>query len=318
MPRSRLGVAIVLPEPLRAEILGIRRAVGCPSLDTQPPHLTLVPPVNVRAEEIDDALTLVHAVCARKTSMTLRIGPIETFAPVSPVLYMGVHGPDVAQLTRLRSEVLAGPLYRRISYEYLPHVTVHEAADPELIAAGLVALAEYRQVAVLASVDVLRQDDDRVWRSLASFALGPETVRGRGGIEVSIRESRLMTPSARDLLEDDDRRRGRQTWVLEACRPDGTIVGTAGGFVDDDRCVVTTLLVEPNCRSMGIGNHLLTEILLLAAARSSGEVVIEVPGAVPAGETAGNEVGEWIAAWLLRRAFTRRTGVELVRRESDP
>lgn len=83
MPRSRLGIALVLPEPARSEVFGLRRALGCPSLNTQPPHVTLVPPVNVPEDDVAQSFELVRYVCMRTTSLTLRLGPIETFAPVS-------------------------------------------------------------------------------------------------------------------------------------------------------------------------------------------------------------------------------------------
>ena len=48
MVRRRLGVVLLVPEPAATEIQGLRRAVDDPALDSIPPHLTLVPPVNVR------------------------------------------------------------------------------------------------------------------------------------------------------------------------------------------------------------------------------------------------------------------------------
>ena len=76
MARSRLGVAIILPEPARTEVQALRRALGCPSLETQPPHITLVPPVNVRAEHIADVMAVARSAAASVDGpLRLRLGP---------------------------------------------------------------------------------------------------------------------------------------------------------------------------------------------------------------------------------------------------
>ena len=193
MARSRLGVAFVLEEPVRTEILGLRRALGCPSLLTQPPHITLVPPVNVRAEDIDQVLETTRIVCARSSAMRVRIGPIRTFAPVSPVLYLAVEGTTSRRIAGVREAVFTGPLLRKVSYAYIPHCTLHEDASAELQQASLKSLAEYRRVVDIRSLEILRQEDDRVWRTLASFPLGPPVVRGRGSVEVSFRSSTTVS-----------------------------------------------------------------------------------------------------------------------------
>lgn len=306
MPRSRLGVALLLPDPMRAEVLGLRLAVGCPSIDTQPPHLTLVPPVNVRDDEVESALDLVRIISAQSNSFRVRVGPVETFSPVSPVLYLGVHGDDVERMVEFRSGLFAGPLRRKVSYEFVPHCTIHEAASPELIASGLHALAGYRRVVDLTTVDVLRQEDDRVWRSLASFPLAEEVVRGRGSVEVSLRPMRVPSGGARELLNDDDRRLGRERWFLEARDGGGQVVGSAAGVVDARTCTIETLVVEPLMRSVGIGNHLLTEVLLFAASRGADCVSVAPSGT------------GWVDEWLQRRSFRPQATMQFVRVSSAP
>ena len=80
----------------------MRRALGSPSLLTQAPHITLVPPVNVRDDDLDAAVAVLRAAaqhCARTLDFCL--GPVVTFSPVSPVLYLQV-GSDAETLVRLR------------------------------------------------------------------------------------------------------------------------------------------------------------------------------------------------------------------------
>ncbi len=285
-------------------MLGLRRALGCPSLFTQPPHITLVPPVNVRVEDIDQVLESTRLVCARNSPMRVRLGPIRTFAPVSPVLYLAVEGDDAARIETVRSSVFTGPLLRKVSYSYIPHCTIHEDAPPELIAAGLVSMAEFRRVVDLRSVEILRQDEDRVWRTLASFPLGPSAVRGRGGIEVSFCSSDAVNPGSVDLLAERDRRVGRRNWSIEARSADGAVIATANGVILDGVCTVNELTVDPASRGFGIGSHLLTEVLLRAAAEQADTIRLAEPSEA------------WIRAWLERRSFVSEPTHELVR--ADP
>ena len=48
-PGAGSAVALLLPEPLDVEVDALRRACGDPMLERVRPHVTLVPPVNVRA-----------------------------------------------------------------------------------------------------------------------------------------------------------------------------------------------------------------------------------------------------------------------------
>ena len=90
MPRVRLGVVIVVPEPVATEIEGLRRALGDPVLDRIVPHVTLVPPVNVRVDDLGAALAVLRRPRPPLgRPFTLRPPP-RTFGPDSPVLYLPV------------------------------------------------------------------------------------------------------------------------------------------------------------------------------------------------------------------------------------
>ncbi|MDQ1402032.1 MAG: hypothetical protein QOG03_348, partial [Actinomycetota bacterium] len=71
----RLGVALLIPNPLAAEIDGLRRALGDGGLDRIPPHLTLVPPVNVREDRLSDALAVLRNAGTGTRPFILELGP---------------------------------------------------------------------------------------------------------------------------------------------------------------------------------------------------------------------------------------------------
>ena len=221
MPRVRLASALLVPEPLAREIDGLRRAMG-ENLDRVAPHLTLVPPVNVRVDDVGAALALLRNASAAVDSITVTLGPAVTFHPVNPVVYLEVGG-DVDAVHRVREAVFAPPLERSMSHLFVPHVTIVESTTPARIEAALVALADYR-IEVTFDAAYLLQEHERRWRPIADARFAPALVVGRGGIETEITVSSLADPQ---VLEFAGRPGGDIEDVVVA-RRDGEIV--AVGF----------------------------------------------------------------------------------------
>lgn len=175
MPRLRLGAALLLPPAVATEVDGLRRALGDGSLGRIPAHLTLVPPVNVREPDVPGALTVLREAAAGSGPLTLELGPVASFLPDNPVLYLAVGG-DVDALRRLRDGVFVPPLERTLAWPWVPHVTLADEAEPARIEAALEGLAGYRATAVVDRVHLLREEraegGDRVWRPYADAALG--------------------------------------------------------------------------------------------------------------------------------------------------
>src|SRR5215208_2754426 len=114
MARQRLGVVLLVPQPLATEIDGVRRALGDGARERIPAHITLVPPINVAERDLPRAFNVVRTAASTIAPLTLRLGPVTTFAPVNPVAYLEVGGePQVLDaLERLRASCLQGPLER--------------------------------------------------------------------------------------------------------------------------------------------------------------------------------------------------------------
>src|SRR5215213_8935979 len=136
MPRRRLGVVLLIPGAAAHEVDGLRRALGDGALDQVPPHVTLVPPVNVREDELGEALRVVRAAASSTGPVTLDLGPVESFLPVNPVLYLAVGGPGLPSVHRLREELGVGPLARDLPHAFVPHVTVANELPEDRIPAA--------------------------------------------------------------------------------------------------------------------------------------------------------------------------------------
>jgi len=79
---------------------------GDGSLQRIAPHLTLVPPVNVRAGALDEAVAVLRAAASDQGgTLELDLGPAGTFLPLNPVVFLDVNGPGLADLARLHRAV---------------------------------------------------------------------------------------------------------------------------------------------------------------------------------------------------------------------
>jgi 2'-5' RNA ligase len=250
--RRRLGVAVVLDPPVADEVDGLRRAVGDPSLGRIPPHITLVPPVNVRGDDLATALSVLRSAAGSVGHpIHLTLGRMSTFLPVNPVLYLAVGG-DVDQLARLRDAVFRPPLERKLSWPWVPHVTLADGAPEPRIGAALEALQDYTAVAAVDRLVLLEEGPGRVWTPLADVALGPAARVGTGGLVLELVrgryvDPRLEAPPPPPVL----------LWppmVVNAHR-EGEPVGWARATVGRDGPRTEIYVVESH-RHQGIGGHL--------------------------------------------------------------
>lgn len=298
MPRDRLAVAVLVPEPVATEVEGLRRACGDPALGRVPPHVTVVPPVNVAVARRGDALAVLRAAAGAVRPFTAVIGPPATFSPVTPTIHLAVaDDPAVpgalAALARLRQRCLVEPLDRRIDHEFVPHVTLSQDATAGRITAALVALADYRSPVAVDRVHLLREERDaagvRRWRPVADAPFAPVAVVGRGGFEVEVTVTRLVDPEAAALgaaalpsllpLPDVEADRasvpaGAVPLVVTA-RHDGAVVGLVQGWARDGRSWADPPVLAHTDRwaREAVADH-----LLAAFASAAADLGCEPPG----------------------------------------
>ena len=306
MPRRRLGVVLLVPPPVAHEVDGLRRALGDGVLGRVPPHITLIPPVNVREEDLAAALALVRKAAAESGPLTLDVGPLETFLPVNPVVYLEVSGPSLPTVHALHAALLAGPFDRPLVHDFVPHVTVAEDIEEERIPAAMAALAGYRHTIVnLRHLHVLQEvhddEDQRVWRPIAGVAFGPPSVVGRGGLELVIEIHDRVPPDAGTLGAE----RGPADVVLVARREDA-VVGLLGGRVRGAKSWLEWVEVERAVEGEGVGTQLLAAFESVVAERGAKQVFARA------------EPGHRAESFLAGRGWSREDPPPMVRGRIGP
>lgn len=255
-----MGVVLLVPGPLAHEVQGLRRACGDPALERVPPHLTLVPPVNVSGSpSLRETTRRVRRAAGAVGPFRLTIGPARSFAPDSPTLYLEVGGDasEVEALHLLRDEVFRPPLHRELTWPFVPHVTLADGVDEQRLVAGVSALADYRAEMPCRSLHLLceqRTDDGPRWVPLADYRLGGPSVVGRGSLPLELWTSERPDPEAVMLLAGE-----HQGWpehgdrLTVTARRDEELVGVLWGTNDGE---VRSAAVAPQHRGQGIARHL--------------------------------------------------------------
>jgi 2'-5' RNA ligase len=274
VPRSRLGVALLVPPPLDRDIDALRLACGDGALARLAPHVTLVPPINVRADALDEALAVVRAAAGQARPLTVSVGPPTTFDPESPTLFLAVAPPAqgdpeaLDRLVQLRTGVFQGPLHRERSLPFVPHVTLADGMDPARRDAAIAALADYRVAVTFDRVHVLEErhlDEGRRWVPVADCPLAPPAVVGRGGLPLELTTSTLLDPQAARFEEAELGEPGiaptatrvdPEPPVVVVARRRGQVVGVARGRAGADGAELASILVAATERGQGIGRHL--------------------------------------------------------------
>ena len=274
MPRHRLGVALLIPGRAAAEVDGLRGALGDGSLGRIAPHVTLVPPVNVPDGRLGEALAVLRSAATAVGSLRLRLGPVATFHPVTPVVYLAVGG-DVDGLHRLRDGVFRTPLERTLTHPFVPHVTLADDMAPERIPPAVAALADAALDVTVDRVHLLREEAGRVWRPIADVPLAPAHVVGRGGLPLEVTVSGVADPEAAALLGDT----GGGAPLAVVARRDGRVVGAAHGRTGGRVTQLVGLVVADGERRQGVGGRLLAAVEAEARARGSEALEALVPGA---------------------------------------
>ena len=273
MARQRLGVVLLVPQPLATQVDGLRHALGDGGLGRIEPHITLVPPVNVAERDLPSVFSTVRSAAAAVDPLDLRVGPVATFAPVNPVAYLRVGGDAAAldALERLRVGCLRGPLERSSDHEFVPHVTVADDLAPLRLDDAVTALADFSAEVTFDRVNVLAELPGRVWRPIADVPLGERaSTVGQGSLPLDIVTSGRPSVEAAALLSFEEATEG-SPFAITAYR-NTQVVGAAWGWSARGLLELADLTVAAEHRGQGIGRHVLAAVEALGRRRACSTV----------------------------------------------
>ncbi len=168
-----IGVAIALPEPWASELQDYRTALGDETATRIPTHITLVPPVELTEEQLDDAESHLTEIAAASEQFRIHLRGTGTFRPVSPVVFVSVVE-GISQCEALAERVRnKGPLAVPLRFPYHPHVTVAHHMPEAVMDRAFDELADFDCTFAASKFQLYRHDEENGWRPARAFALAP-------------------------------------------------------------------------------------------------------------------------------------------------
>lgn len=165
-----IGVSIPVPAPYDVRLQEARHAAGDPLAAAVPPHVTLMPPCDVRKVDLPAFVEFLERVAAEAEPFRMILRGTGTFRPVSPVVFVTV-AQGISSCEALERAVRSGPVERELDFPYHPHVTIAQKVDETALDTAFTSLADYHAEFDVTAFD-LYFHEDQVWRPVQTFSLG--------------------------------------------------------------------------------------------------------------------------------------------------
>ncbi|MDR1798408.1 MAG: 2'-5' RNA ligase family protein [Bifidobacteriaceae bacterium] len=165
-----VGVAIMVPQPLAAPLAAARRGFGDPEAEVIGPHITVVPPMAVRADAVGQVAAHVASVAAAGSPFTIELRGSGTFRPVSPVVFVRVEG-GATQCENLERALKQGPLAAPARFAYRPHLTIASEVDNAVLDRAQKAYAAYEASFRATHLRLCSMRTGQRWRQVGEYAL---------------------------------------------------------------------------------------------------------------------------------------------------
>jgi 2'-5' RNA ligase len=165
-----IGVAIPIPEPWGSQLQRYRESIGDPMAEHIPPHVTLVPPVDLAPAVAADVENHLEQAAAAVQPFEVHLRGTATFRPLSAVVFIAL-AEGISGCERLEREVRSGPLGVDLNYPYHPHVTVAHDLDEAVLDRAFTELADFEARFVVDSFTLYVHDDAAGWVPSQTFEL---------------------------------------------------------------------------------------------------------------------------------------------------
>ncbi len=114
--------------PLGEFVEQLRRELH-PEHPELPAHLTVLPPRQLRGS-VDQAEQIIQQVCSGIEPFEVSMGDVETFAPITPTVFIRV-AHAAYRLRELHDKLNLGALSADESWPYMPHLTIVKLSQVE-------------------------------------------------------------------------------------------------------------------------------------------------------------------------------------------
>jgi 2'-5' RNA ligase len=172
MDRTRIGVAIDVPEPWGSALTRRRAAAGDPQAAYVPAHVTLLGPTDVPTEALPRVEKHLAAVAAGHEPFGVHLRGTGTFRPVTEVVFVtvaaGISECEVLAAAIRRAQGLDGAA----RFPYHPHVTVAHDVPPDALDAVYADLADFEAEFEVPAFTLFSHDGDGPWHRRRDFPLG--------------------------------------------------------------------------------------------------------------------------------------------------
>lgn len=165
-----IGVAVPVPEPFGTLLREARASFGDPMAATIPTHITLMPPIDLDEQELQQLPEVLDDVAQLVPSFRVCLQGTGTFRPVSPVVFVTIVD-GVGPTQRLAQEVRSALGIEELAFPYHPHVTVAHHLDEPSLDHAETALAGFECEFVATRFALYHHDERRGWEPQRSFEL---------------------------------------------------------------------------------------------------------------------------------------------------
>lgn len=166
-----LGVVIEIPPPY-GPALDAARAGLTPDPAEMPAHVTILAPIDVDEEVMDEVIRHLEAVAARTAPFRLVLHGTGTFRPVSPVVFVTL-AEGISACEQLERDVRSGDLEVDTRFPYHPHVTIAHDVEDAVLDRVFEDLADFRASMTVGSMG-LHEFREGGWHLVREFAFGGE------------------------------------------------------------------------------------------------------------------------------------------------
>lgn len=180
MHNQRYALVAYLKNAAGEFVENLRRELH-PELPHLAAHLTILPPRPLVGSE-NAALQVLERICGHEEPFHVSLGEVESFAPVTPTVFIRVEADDASRMCELHRKLNTGDLQYKEEWPYIPHLTIakmggEQAAQTafEIASQRWNSYSGSRRI-LLERLTFVREDAQNCWIDLAPVLLGRSLV----------------------------------------------------------------------------------------------------------------------------------------------